>query len=124
MRFLVDNALSPLIAELLRKGGHDAIHVRELGLQAATDAEIFDRAADEQRVIVSADTDFGALLATRDAREPSVILFRRTRDSRPDRLAGLLQANLPRLEQSLIAGCVAVVEDNRIRVRMLPFTDL
>jgi predicted nuclease of predicted toxin-antitoxin system len=41
MRFLIDNALSPMVAEGLSQAGHDAVHVRDLGLQAAPDAEIF-----------------------------------------------------------------------------------
>ena len=47
MRLLIDNALSPVLAELLRRGAHDAQHVRELGLQRAADEEIFEKAASE-----------------------------------------------------------------------------
>ena len=62
MKFLVDNALSPVFAEGLRRAGHDAIHVRDYRLQESEDEVIFDRAAREERIIVSADTDFGTLL--------------------------------------------------------------
>ena len=63
MRFLIDNALSPAVGEALAAAGHDAVHVRSLQMHASSDEEIFDLAARDGRVVVSADTDFGTLLA-------------------------------------------------------------
>ena len=78
MRLLIDNALSPQIASLLRESAYDAIHVRDIDLQAASDEEVFAEAERDDRVLVSADTDFGALLALRQSASPSFILFCKT----------------------------------------------
>ena len=74
MKFLIDNNLSPLLAESLKAAGHDAVHVRGLGLQAATDG-VLEHARSQDQVLVSADTDFGTLLARSGARTPSVLLI-------------------------------------------------
>jgi predicted nuclease of predicted toxin-antitoxin system len=52
LRFLVDNPLSPTLAEALMAAGHDAVHVRTYKMSAASDPEIFARA---QRSVVVFD---------------------------------------------------------------------
>ncbi len=119
MRFLIDNALSPARSEQLKAAGHDATRLRDYRLQAADD-EIFARAQQEQRVLVSADTDFGTLLATRQERSPSIVLFRHGTQRRPAQQAMTLLSNLATIEGDLAADSIVVIEPARIRVRELP----
>jgi predicted nuclease of predicted toxin-antitoxin system len=50
LRFLIDNALSPIFSKQLQNHGHDAIHVRDLGMQTCSDEEIFNFAQKEEEI--------------------------------------------------------------------------
>lgn len=120
MKFLVDQNLSPLIAVGLSNAGHDAVHTRDLGLESASDTALVERALTDGRVIISADTDFGTLLAASRADRPSVVLIRRTSDRSANRLLSLLLANLVDTEDAISEGAIVVLDADRVRVRRLP----
>lgn len=120
MRLLIDNALSPRLAEGLRDAGHDVVHVRDIDLQSAADDEIFAAAARDDRIVVSEDTDFGTLLSLRDSAKPSVIVFRHMPDRSASALLSILLINIASIEGDLETGALVVIEPGRIRVRKLP----
>ncbi len=121
MRFLLDQNQSPLLAELLTEASHTAEHVRDLGLSEASDAVVLERARLLGAVLVSADTDFGELLAFTNAAGPSVLLLRRQQGRRVREVAALILANLPVFVADLESGAVVVLDEDRVRVRSLPF---
>lgn len=120
MNFLIDSSLSPLLADMLRQAGHDAMHVRRYGIHKADDEVIFDRASQEERVLVSADTQFGAILAARHDAKPSVILIKRSSERRPQKQAELLLANRSVIAGLVDRGSIIVFDDRRMRSRTLP----
>ncbi len=120
MRFLVDQNRSPRLAELLNDAGHDAVHTLDVGLEQADDDAVLALADAEHRVVVTGDTDFGALLAVARARSPSVILFRARHLPRASDQAQIILRYLDDLANDLSEGAVVVITDDRIRVRRLP----
>jgi len=120
VKFLIDENLSPRVAELLAKSGLDAVHVRELEAASAPDSTIMELAMAHDMVILSADTDFGALLAQARTTRPSVILVREVVDLRPQDLVRVIIDQLDVLESHLQAGAIAAVTRTGIRVRPLP----
>jgi predicted nuclease of predicted toxin-antitoxin system len=120
MRLLFDANISPEVARRLSASGHDAIHVVDIGLLAASDPEIMQAAAAEERVLVTADSDFAAMLALGERRAPSVVLLRSADHLRPHKQADLLAANLPALGEDLEAGAIVSFARGHLRVRELP----
>jgi len=122
LRFLVDAALSPVVAAGLRRAGHDAVHLVEYDMLRADDTEVLVRARNEERVVISADTDFAMLLATTGASRPSFVLFRHPARSSEWQVQQLL-ASLAVVEDALNEGSIVVVEEARLRIRRLPITE-
>ena len=89
-------------------------------MKSASDVEVLERARADGSIVLSADTDFGAVFAASGAHQPSVIIVRRSTERRTVELAALLKANLPDLTDPLEEGSVVVLDRDRVRIRRLP----
>jgi predicted nuclease of predicted toxin-antitoxin system len=111
--------LSPLWVQFLAASGFDSVHWSAVGRASAPDSEIMDHAAANELVIFTHDLDFGALLATHKARQPSVIQIR-TQDVLPATIGEIVIRALRASRAHLEAGALVTVDLNRNRIRLLP----
>lgn len=118
MRFLGDMGVSQRIIGRLRAIGHDATHLRDEGLHRMPNGEIFRKAAAEKRVVLAFDLDFGQIATQCTTHRASVILFRLV-DTTNDHVLARLEAALKLAGDALDRGAIVVVEEARIRVRLL-----
>jgi predicted nuclease of predicted toxin-antitoxin system len=117
MRILADENFPKEAIEALRARGHDVGWVRE-DSPGTADEEVIGRAANEGRLLITFDKDFGYLAFRAGlAGEAGIILFR-TSDRSPSKLAARATAVLE--SRTDWAGRFSVVEDDRLRMSSLP----
>jgi predicted nuclease of predicted toxin-antitoxin system len=85
----------------------------------ARDEVILAVALAEARTIITADTDFGALLVLRQQRQPSIVLFRHGAPRRPADQATLLLHNLGTIADDLTSGAIVTIGRDHMRVPRL-----
>jgi len=106
VRFLIDAQLPPALARYLESAGHEAVHVADLGMERATDEEIWRPAAERGQTIVTKDEDFVALRAMRGD-GPAVVWLRIGNTTR-EHLLRIVTAALPDIVAALEGGEVLV----------------
>ena len=121
MRWLLDQGLPRSTVNHLGEAGHDAIHVGDIGMAAAPDSAILARAATEQRIVVTFDSDFHSLLAASQAVSPSVIRIREE-GLKGNVVAKLLIHISGRFLKDLTDGCAMSCQNREIRLRKLPIS--
>lgn len=119
MKLLLDQGVPRTAARLLRESGLDAVHVGDIGMDQATDREIIEFARIEDRICITLDADFHAILALSGAAAPSVIRIRQ------EGLNGvatfrLVQAILSSVSEALKQGALIAATERTLRIRRLP----
>ena len=116
MRFLVDRCAGHRLAEWLRDQGHDVIEARELGADPG-DRALLERAADDGRILVTIDTDFGELIYVQRVPHAGLV---RLPDVPAERRIALIAEVLKRHRQALEIQAVVTIRDGRIRISQPP----
>lgn len=120
MKLLLDQGLPRSTVNYLTAVGIQATHVGEMGYATATDEQILTFAEQEACVIATLDADFHALLALCKAQQPSIIRLR-IEGLKGKSVAQILQTVVENCAEDLYQGAAITVQENRIRVRRLPF---
>ncbi len=120
MRLLIDMNLSPDWVGVFRQQGWEAIHWSTIGDWHAPDHIVMNWANVNGYVVSTHDLDLASLLATTRAQGPSVVQVR-THDVLPMYLGKRLIHMLRQYETMLEKGALLTIDENKSRVRMLPF---
>jgi predicted nuclease of predicted toxin-antitoxin system len=119
MRFLLDMNLPPKMPDWLQSECHDAVHARDIGLADLPDREVFARAAEDGRSVVTFDLDFGDIVALATAIGPGIVSLR-LRLARQNYLRDRVRAAIAEAAEALRTGAIVVVEDPRVRITRMP----
>jgi len=119
MRLLLDMNLSPAWVEVLARRGHECHHWSQIGQADAPDQALLQWARSHDAVLVTADLDFGLLLARSGSSKPSLVQIR-GKGTLPEDIADSLAEALDACAPYLISGALVTVEPERRRVRVLP----
>jgi len=114
MQFKLDENMPASAAPLLRHSGYDVHTVFDEALNGEVDEQIAETCRQEQRALITLDTDFSDIRAYPPRDYAGIILLRPHRQSEPQILR-LLEAILPVLQTETIQGCLWIVEPVGIR---------
>ncbi|MCY4155839.1 MAG: DUF5615 family PIN-like protein, partial [Gammaproteobacteria bacterium] len=103
------------LAEWLRAGGHDVLDAREFGTDPG-DKALLERAAADDRVLVTIDTDFGELIYLHGVAHAGLI---RLPDVPMRQRIAIMEGVLASHRAALESGAVLTVREGRVRVSMI-----
>jgi predicted nuclease of predicted toxin-antitoxin system len=116
VKFFLDENLSPQHASELRAEGYDAVAVLEVELSGAPDEEVLRFAVENDRVLVTLDADFANVMRFPPAGTRGVVRLK-VHPASEERIRQSIRRALLFLHDIDITGRLAVVDDDKIRIR-------
>ncbi|PSQ83291.1 MAG: hypothetical protein BRD44_04965 [Bacteroidetes bacterium QS_7_67_15] len=115
MNFLTDQDVYAATVRHLREAGHDVATASSLGLAAADDEHLLDVASQKERLLVTRDRDFGALVFVR--KMEAGVLYLRIQPSTLNAVHDERMRVLRKHEETALRRAFVVVEPGRHRFR-------
>ena len=115
MRFKTDENIPSEAVALLRGAGHDVASVPDESLGGCPDPKIASVCQDEERILITLDTDFSDIRTYRPADYRGLVVLRITRQSVPE-IVRVLGRLLEVFESNDCRSQLWIVDENRIRV--------
>lgn len=116
MRWLADECITVSLVRELRGAGHEVLYIAEFAASLG-DMEVIARASQEERLLLTADKDFGELVFRRGLTVPGLILLRIDPGNGLLLRTRLLEA-VDQFGQGLF-GRYIVIDEVRLRSRLL-----
>ena len=118
MRFLIDADLPRSSADVVRRHGHEAVDVRDIGLRSAKDPEIARYAQTERACLITGDYHFADIRNYPPNRYTGIVVLYLPRTATASYINKLLDSFLEREELlAQLPGKLAIVEPGRVRLR-------
>ncbi|MBI5183925.1 MAG: DUF5615 family PIN-like protein [Nitrospinae bacterium] len=118
MQFLIDEDLPRSTGDLLRRYGHEAFDMRDIGLRGAKDSQIATYAQSKGLCLVTGDFDFSDIRNYPPPQYAGLIVLSIHREATAIFILNLLESfvNQEKLVSEM-PGKLAIVEPGRIRIR-------
>jgi len=114
MKFLADENVEWPIVVQMRQWGYDVVSAREV-LKGSDDDEILNFSFEEKRILITNDTDFGAMIYHQKKESPGVILMRFAQESPMEKIKTL--EHLLKFHKTKLACHFTTISEGQIRIR-------
>ncbi len=120
MRFLIDENLSPRIAEMMQSQGHETFHVAEINiLRGQPDEVVFDYAQSYDLVVVTRDVGMSRRMIVADKKPVGIVLIRTSEQIRAASLLSLIRDSMDQLSEADFVDSFVIIEPGVCRIHKL-----
>lgn len=116
MKIKLDENITVAAKEVFLSCGHETRSIHDEAMAGALDRALWRVCQHEERMLVTFDRGFGDVRFYPPGTHFGVVLLRLI-DQQPDIVLGVLARFLAVYDLDRLAGCLVVVDDQRVRIR-------